>query len=263
MHLMRLLWIFLRISVLGELAYRSEFFVHLLYSLLNFVTSALSLVVLFQQVQHIHGWTLSSTLALLGVYLILSALRELVFGPSFNALAGLDGQIWTGRFDFTLLRPVPVQFMVSVRHWSMYALIDLVFGAGVLGIAIHMLHQTVMPWQIVGFLLALVVSMGALYGVLLLFTSLIFWSPGFLFTWLFDSLFQMARYPVDVYPFWVRLLLTWLVPVGIMTTIPVQALTGSISPVLLLIVMVVVILLVLFASVVFHIGLRRYTSASS
>lgn len=263
MHLLRLLRVFLRISVLSELAYRGEFFLHLLYSLLNFITSVVSLVILFQQIQHIHGWTLASSLTLLGVYLILSALRELVFGPSFNALAGLDGQIWTGRFDFTLLCPVPVQFMVSVRHWSIYALIDLVFGGGVLGIAIHLLHRTLTPWQMVAFVLTLLVSVGALYAVLLLFTALVFWSPGFLFTWLFDALFQMARYPIDVYPFWVRLLLIWLVPVGIMTTLPAQALTGGVSPALLLLVALVVILLIVFASAVFHIGLRRYSSASS
>jgi ABC-2 type transport system permease protein len=109
----------------------------------------------------------------------------------------------------------------------------------------------------------LIVSVGALYAVLLLFTTLIFWSPGFLFTWLFDALFQMARYPVDIYPFWIRLLLTWLIPVGIMTTIPAQALTGSISPLLLLAVMLAVILLILLASTLFRLGLQRYASASS
>jgi len=263
MYPIRLLWTFLRISILSQLAYRGEFFIRLVFSLLNFVTSILSLVVLFQQVQHIHGWTLSSMLALLGVYLILSALRNLVFGPSFDALAGLDGEIWTGRFDFTLLRPVSVQFMASFRNWSIYALFDLILGIMVLGVAMKQLHQVLSPWQVATFLLALIVSVGALYAVLLLFTTLIFWSPGFLFTWLFDALFQMARYPVDIYPFWIRLLLTWLIPVGIMTTIPAQALIGSISPLLLLAVMLAVILLILLASTLFRLGSQRYSSASS
>jgi ABC-2 type transport system permease protein len=263
MHLLRLLWVFLRVSVLNELAYRGELFAHLLYSLLNFVTSVVSLVILFQQIQRIHGWTLASTLALLGVYLILSGLRELVFGPSFNDLAGLDGQIWTGRFDFTLLCPVSVQFMVSVRYWNVYAVLDLAFGGGVLGVAIGMLHRAFTVWEVVAFVLALVVSVGALYAVLLLFTALVFWSPGFLFTWLFDALFQMARYPIDVYPFWVRFLLTWLVPVGIMTTVPAQVLAGEVSATFLLVVAVVVMVMVVGASVVFRVGLRRYASASS
>ena len=39
-----------------------------------------------------------------------------------------------------------------------------------------------------------------LYAILLTFTALVFWSPGFLFTWLFNGIFQMARYPVGLYP---------------------------------------------------------------
>ena len=51
-----------------------------------------------------------------------------------------------------------------------------------------------------------------------------------LFTWVFDGLFQMARYPVGMYPGWLRLVLTWIVPVGVITTVPAQALTGALSP---------------------------------
>jgi len=48
-----------------------------------------------------------------------------------------------------------------------------------------------------------------------------------LFTWVFDGIFQMVRYPVGLYPGWLRLVLTWVVPVGVMTTVPAQALTGD------------------------------------
>jgi hypothetical protein len=39
-----------------------------------------------------------------------------------------------------------------------------------------------------------------LYAILLAFTGLVFWSPGSLFTWVFNGVFQMARYPVGLYP---------------------------------------------------------------
>ena len=37
----------------------------------------------------------------------------------------------------------------------------------------------------------------------------------------------MGRYPVGLYPGWLRLVMTWIVPVGVMTTVPAQALTGE------------------------------------
>jgi ABC-2 type transport system permease protein len=43
----------------------------------------------------------------------------------------------------------------------------------------------------------------------------------------------MARYPVEFYPVQVRLWLTWVVPVGGITTIPAQALRGGVPLIML------------------------------
>ena len=73
----------------------------------------------------------------------------------------------------------------------------------------------------------------------------------------------MARYPVGLYPGWLRLLLTWIVPVGIMTTVPVQALTGALSPTMLAGSTILALALLIGASALFRFGVRRYASASS
>ena len=71
----------------------------------------------------------------------------------------------------------------------------------------------------------------------------------------------MARYPVGLYPGWLRLLLTWVVPVGIMTTVPAEALTGALSPSRLA--GSTALALLIGASALFRFGVRRYASASS
>jgi ABC-2 type transport system permease protein len=83
-----------------------------------------------------------------------------------------------------------------------------------------------------------------------------------LFTWVF-GIFQMARYPLGMYPGWLRLVLTWIIPVGVITTIPAQALTGSLSAQNLILSLGLAIVLVTIASVLFRLGLKRYASASS
>ncbi len=100
-------------------------------------------------------------------------------------------------------------------------------------------------------------------GRLLALAALVFWSPGFLFTWLFDGIFQMARYPVGIYPGWLRLVLTWVIPVGLMTTVPAQALTGDLAAPWLLGSAGLAVLLLFAASLLFRAGLRHYASASS
>jgi ABC-2 type transport system permease protein len=193
MRYLRLIGHFARASAQQEMAYRANFFISLLHSLLNFGTGVLGVMVLFGQVETVHGWDLPATLALLGVYLTIAALRRLFIGPSLDALAGLGGEVWSGRFDFTLLRPIDVQFLASFRHWRPFALADLILGLGVLGVAVVQLGQSLTLARLATFLIAMGAGVMILYAILLAFTGLVFWSPGFLFTWVFDGIFQMAR----------------------------------------------------------------------
>jgi ABC-2 type transport system permease protein len=136
-------------------------------------------------------------------------------------------------------------------------------GTGVLFTAVLSLGRSLVPAHLLTFLLMLGTGMVVLYAILLLFAALVFWSPGFLFTWIFDGIFQMARYPMDLYPGWVRTLLTWVVPVGIITTVPIQALSGTLGWEVLVASLVLASGLLLVASRLFRTGLKRYASASS
>jgi ABC-2 type transport system permease protein len=78
-----------------------------------------------------------------------------------------------------------------------------------------------------------------------------------------NDILQMARYPVGLYSAWLRLVLTWIIPVGLMTTIPVQAISGELSPVMLLGCVAFALALLSGASLAFHWGLRKYIGVSS
>ena len=263
MYYLNLIGCFAKASTQNELAYRANFWISLLHSLLNLGTGVLGIVVLFSQVETIRGWNQSSTLAIVGVYLTVGALRRLFIGPSLESLAGMDGEVWSGKLDFTLLRPLDIQFQASFRYWQPMALIDLVFGLGVLVFATSQLGQALTFLRLLVFLFTLISSVTTLYAILLFFAGLVFWSPGFLFTWIFDGMFQLARYPVGLYPGWLQLILTWIIPVGIMTTLPVQALTGVLTPGMLVIGVCLSLVFLVSASIFFRWGIQRYASASS
>lgn len=263
MYYIKLIYSFFRASLQDEIAHRSNFWISLLHSMLNLATGVLGVAVLFGQIDNLNGWDFAATLAILGVYLTVSALRGLFFGPSLEALAGMDGEVWTGKLDFTLLRPVDVQFQASLRQWRPFRLLDLTLGLGVTLVAVIRLGSSLNLTQILSFLMALILGVIILYAILLVFAGLVFWSPGFLFTWIFDGIFQMARYPVGIYPQWLQLLLTWIVPVGVITTIPARALTGSLSGGDFGLAAAIALVLLVGSTLVFRTGLRRYGSASS
>lgn len=254
---------FIAISAQEEAAYRTHLTLSILNSLLTFAAGLLGLGIVFGQVESLRGWDYASARAVLGIFLMVAALRGLVIGPSLDSLAGMDGEVWRGEFDFTLMRPVSTQFLVSVRRWRLFALFDLLLGLIVLATAVAGLGNTLTPAQIGTFILMMATSLLTLYAILLAAASLVFWYPGFMITWVFDTVFQMARYPVGVYPGWLRLVLTWIVPVGLMTTVPAAALAGDLPPGLLAVSGVFSLILVTAASWLFGTGLRRYASASS
>jgi ABC-2 type transport system permease protein len=263
MRFLRLISEFIKVSLKEESAYRVNFAISLLTSLLTVASAALGIAVVFGQTEDVQGWTYASTLVVLGVYLMVNALRGLFISPGLESLAGMDGEVWSGRFDFSLLRPVDTQFLVTFRKWRLFSLIDLLFGIVVTGIAIFRMHAAVSLWQILLFGVLLCSGTVMLYAILLIFSAMVFWSPGVLYTWVFNGLFQLARYPLSMYPGWLRFILTWIIPVGIITTFPVQALTGELSMKILFIGIGLAIALVILVSWLFRRALTHYSSASS
>jgi ABC-2 type transport system permease protein len=263
MHYLRLIGAYLRVSFQEEMAYAANYWISLLHSLLNLATGVLGMAVLFSQVDSLRGWDFASALALVGVYLVMGALRGLFIGPSLEMLAGLGQEIITGSFDFALLRPVNTQFLVTFRKWRPLALVDLALGVGVIVAAVLRAPQPVNALNLLAFFFALLAALVTLYAVLLALTALVFRSPGLLLTWVFDAVFQLARYPAGIYPGWLRFALTWILPVGLMTTIPAQALTGQIGLGLLLGSAAFSLALLAAASALFRWGMHFYSSASS
>ena len=245
------------------LAYRVNFAAAAFEALLRLMTGVAGLAVLFSHVERVRGWDFPATVALLGAYLVIDGLRELVINPSFTALAGEGGDVRSGQFDYTLLRPVNVQFLSSIKRWRVFSLLDLVMGVGVVLVSMLRLGHTLTPAHIAAFGVALVAAIAVLYALTLACAALVFWAPEVYFTWVFDGVFQLGRYPVDLYPAWLRVVLTWVIPIGVMTTIPAQALTGATSIGTLAGALALAGVLVVGASALFRIGLRRYTSASS
>lgn len=263
MRSIRLIQRFLSASFQEESIYRVNFFISLISSLLTLASSILGISVVFGQIEMVKGWTFASTLALLGIYLIVGAIRSLFISPGLESLAGMDGEIWTGKFDFLLLRPVNTQFLVTFRKWKVFSLFDLLLGTAVLSTAVSLLNAPLSAWQIVSFLIMFCCGVTILYSILLVFSALVFWSPGVLFTWIFNGLFQMARYPLSMYPTWLQLILTWVIPVGMITTIPTQALLGELTSQNMIGSIVLAIVFMFAASLFFRWALRHYSSASS
>jgi ABC-type uncharacterized transport system permease subunit len=78
-----------------------------------------------------------------------------------------------------------------------------------------------------------------------------------------QALLDTGRYPASVYPFWLRIIVTFLIPVAVATTIPLQALRGELSALQVLMFVAISAAAFLIATRVWKAGVKKYSGASS
>jgi len=261
MNTLRLLYIYFRVNLASETAYRVNFFVQLFQSLLELATSLAGLAVIFSYTDSLGGWGVDEMLALVGVYFLIGGLISLVIQPGMSAL--IDS-VRDGTLDFTLTKPEDSQLLVSIQRVAIFSLIDLLLGLGVLITALIRLGAKIGGGQAAAFAGTLLAGGIIVYSFWLILASLSFWFVRVEnLLEIFRSMYEAGRWPVSLYPGWLRFGLTFIVPVAFATTIPAQALTGRLNAWTVLGAAGLAVLLFIVARVVWRLGLRRYSGASA
>jgi ABC-2 type transport system permease protein len=247
--------------VLNETAYRVNFFVQLFQSLLELGTALAGLAVIFSYTHALGGWRPDEMLALVGVYFLIGGIISLVIQPGMSALIE---SVRDGTLDFTLTKPEDAQLLVSIQRVAVFSLIDLLMGFGVLVAALVRLGKTIGPIQAAEFIGMLLAGSVIVYSFWLVLASLSFWLVRVEnLLEIFQSMFQAGRWPVSLYPGWLRFALTFIVPVAFATTVPAEALTGRLGGWTLWGAVGLAVLLFAVARLVWRLGLRRYSGASA
>lgn len=261
MKYLRLAVAFFRVSVIGELAYRVNFFWQLFQSVLNLIISLGGLAVIFSYTDTLGGWKPDEVLALVGVYFFVGGLIGLAIQPGLQQFIE---SVRDGTFDFTLTKPADAQFLVSIQQVDVWKLIDMAMGLGILATALIRLGEKMGGWQAAGFVGMLVAGGIILYSFWLILATLSFWFVRVenLLT-IFQSMYEAGRWPVSLYPGWLRYGLTFIVPVAFATTVPVEALTGRLTWQTLLTAVLLAVVLLAVSRVVWRAGLRHYSGASA
>ncbi|PJI06521.1 MULTISPECIES: ABC transporter permease [Clostridium] len=255
--------VFFKTSIQQEIAFRFDFFVKVLNSLLVIVGSIGGILILFTKVPNINGWSFYEILAVTGMFMFMQSFKNLFIAPSLSSISGLGGELWTGSFDFTLLKPIPIQMYISIKNWAPLTLIDLVISIIVLAIAIFNMSKVIILKNVILLIVALFIALVVLYSVMLILTSAAFWYLGTPLLWIFDSLMELGRYPVNIYPIVFKNILTWIIPVGIITTMPVEALLGKIYSADILLELIFSITIYVVSVYFFKQSIKKYSSASS
>jgi ABC-2 type transport system permease protein len=261
MNGLRLMWLYFRVGAMNQLQYRVNFFVQLLQSMVGLSTGLIGLWLVFHRTASLDGWLPYELLALMGVHILMGGVITAGIQPNMDRLMQ---EIQDGTFDFALTKPEDAQLLVSVREVHIWDAVDVLTGLVVLLYAVLHLQARMGVWQSLGFALVLLFGGLMIYSFWLILTTMAFWVVRINeITELFQGVYQAGRYPIGIYPGWLRYGLTFLVPVAFAVTVPAEALTGRLTLPTVAGAAGLALVLLAVARWFWRLGLRRYSGASA
>ncbi|HEX5840473.1 MAG TPA: ABC-2 family transporter protein [Anaerolineales bacterium] len=261
MNTLKLLSAFLKVNIQMSLAYRADTVVNILLNLMWLGWELLSLSIIFSNTETIGGWDFGELIALLGVFRLVHTLMIALIWPNTEKF---NQSIRDGSMDYTLLQPVNSMFLVTFSRITVWRAWDLILAAVLIVIGINMSGDITTPLNILTFILLTISGGIVIYSLWIVLIALTFWFTKFdNNVTILQALLDAGRYPVTVYPAWLRILVTFVIPIAVATTVPLQGLRGDMTFDRALMFIGIGILSFMIASQVWKRGLKQYSGASS
>lgn len=255
----RLFAVQLRASMLLTLQYRLDFFVAAVMSLFWMATALVPLLVLFQQRESVAGWTWPEALLVVAWFTILKGILEGAVEP---ALQRLVEHIRKGTLDFVLIKPADAQFLVSTARFEIWKSADILGGFVILGWGLVEIGRMPSLGAIVSTALLLLGAVTLLYSMWVLVVSLAFVVVKIdNLTYLFESIFDVARWPSSIFRGPLAFLFTFMIPLAVMTTFPALAILDRLEPSRVVLALAGAAAFFMVSRFVWTRAIGRYTSA--
>jgi ABC-2 type transport system permease protein len=220
----KLLGVQLRASLQISLQYRVDFLIGAFMALFWMAWNLGPMLVIWTRRPSVAGWTLPEALLVTAWFMLLKAVLEGAVQPSLLAVVE---HIRKGTLDFVLLKPADAQFLVSTQKFEMNQIVDALGAVGLAVYAFLAMGKTPHLADVAVALLLTLASAGLLYALSIFVVSAAFWVVRLdNLIYLFNSIFDAARWPVQVFRGLMRWVFTFIVPLALMTTFPAEAMLG-------------------------------------
>jgi ABC-2 type transport system permease protein len=261
MNALRVSWLFFKVGVLNEMQYRVNFVVQLFQSAIALTTGLVVIALVYSHTDDLNGWSQAELLCVLGIQILMGGAIKTYIQPNMTKLIE---DVREGTFDYALTKPEDAQVMVSVREVRIWQVVDVVSGLAVLIVGLSRLSAGVGVADALAFGVALLLGGVMIYCFWLIIATGAFWIVNM---WhaieLFDGIYLTGRFPVGIYPGWLRYSVTFLVPIAFAVTVPAEAVTSRLDWQTMLLAAVFATALFTFTRWFWRFGLRRYSGASA
>lgn len=256
----RLITIFVSASISAQLEYRANFVVSLIGAILSAGGALFGLSIIAGDGTVVGGWSYREAVVVVGLFTIVQGFINGVLYPNLNKIAEA---VRTGQMDFTLLKPIDAQFLVSSRNVNIFPLFNVMVGLSIVAWAISGIPGTTAVAVALGAILVSA-ALAIVYAIWFMLTTTAFWFVRVEnVTELFNGVFRAGQFPVTVFPGWIRIFFTFVVPIAFITTVPAEALIGRLHATTAATAVGIALALLIAARLLWRWAVGSYTSASS
>ncbi len=260
MRYLKLLGTFYKASILMDLEYRASFVTNLLLSLAGGASTVATMGIFYLHTDRIGDWTFHQALIVLGLFQAFIGLVDTFISPNVREFTE---HIRLGTMDFILTKPLNSQFHASLRRVNIWRFIDVLIGLALIVYALAHLPPVSLDRALMFLVLAACAAI-MLYALIMLLITSAFWFVQLENVMeLIFTFYEAGRFPVTIFPTWVRAVLTFVVPIAFITTVPAAVVLGRLNVEFVLYSIGVAALLFTASALFWRYAVRHYSSASS
>lgn len=260
MRAVRLGWAYFRIIAANEMQYRVNLVLQLLNSAITLATGIVAISLVFSHTPELSGWTRSELLVVMGLHIAVGGVIGALVRPGMSQFME---EVEEGTFDLALTKPADSQLLVSIRSFRIWQLVDVAVGGLVVGYGASGI-EAVSSGRLLAFIAAAAMGVVVLYSLWLALATTAFkiTRADSIFD-MFDGMYQAGRWPVSIYPTWLRGTLTFIIPLAFAITVPAETLAARLGPSSLLVGLAVTAVVVTASRWLWMRAIRSYSGASA
>lgn len=227
-----------------------------------FLLQLLMFQTIYSQVDTIGGWTRGEMIIFIGTFSLINALNMTIF---FFGTNEIPQKIQTGELDHYLTKPVSPLLRLSLESVNPGSIPLIIASIAILLYGVKQLNIQVSPGRFFLYFFFVLLMTLLWYDLQVIFRCFPFFtiSAGSIVR-VSDSILELCmKIPGTLFHGIFKLLFYFVVPYGIMSTLPTELITGHLTPWGLAYGCMIVLLFTIITGWIWKFGLKHYKSASS
>lgn len=244
-----------------HLSYRVDLVIGILSFFVIQGVGLFSIKLMYNYVQVLAGWTFNEILLIYSLFQIPRGIDHLLTDNVWL----IPRDVRRGLFDKYLTKPINILFHICVGRFQFEAFGELILGVGILVYVVPLLGIQFTLTKILLLIVYILIGTIIYFSIKLISATLSFWMKD-VFP-LMASIYEMASFsqrPIEIYPRFLRVLLTYILPFAFTAYYPARFLLDRNSSSWILIQGLIIASIFLVGSYQFWLmGIRRYDSSGS